>query len=593
MNLSFQQIPNYLKRFVVEQDYESYTQQEHATWRYIMRRARTFFREHAVPCYEQGLKQTGITIHRIPSINEVDQRLRDFGWGAIGVCGFIPPAAFLDFQARGIMPIAMDMRSIQHVAYTPAPDIVHEAAGHVPILIEPAYRSYLARYAQMANKAIISREDIVLYEAIRILSDIKENPDTDPQDIVRAEAGLKAAYAAVTHVSELAWLGRIAWWTAEYGLVGDLKRPKIYGAGLLSSVGESEKCLSDKVRKIPLSIDCIKQGFDITEPQPQLFVAESFDHLPALLDELEQMMAYRTGGKSGLEKALQSQAVNTVVLDSGVSMSGILSEYSMSPTGELEFVKMSGPVQLARDGVELAGHGRVRHPQGFSSPIGYWKKFPGRNPQQLTDHDLASAGMVRGKRCEIAFASGFMLTGTLWRIFRHDGKLLYLTFSNCRVTRGDKVYFDPSWGSFDLAVGTQAVSVHGGPADRETYGEYETGNVSTSPGRTSPYSEREWQVFDSYGRIRSLRESNVSGQEFITTLETIANRYTSEHPEEWLLGIEILELATQKAKSEAGAWRDATQKAVQNFANTGKGADSHSIPAELVAHGIALLNTPD
>ena len=378
MNLSYQALPNYLKRFVVEQDYDSYTPQEHATWRYIMRRARKFFSENAVPCYMQGLAKTGISIDRIPSINVIDQHLRELGWGAIGVCGFIPPAAFLDFQARGIMPIAMDMRSIQHVAYTPAPDIVHEAAGHVPILIDPAYRKYLIRYAKMADKAIITREDVVLYEAIRILSDIKENPDTLPGDINRAEAGLKAAYAAVTHVSELAQLGRIAWWTAEYGLVGDLRHPKIYGAGLLSSVGESEKCLSNAVRKIPLTLDCVKQGFDITEPQPQLYVAESFDHLPSILDDLEETMAVKMGGVAGLRKALAARTVNSVVLDSAIAISGELQDFVASPVGAVEFLKFTGPVQLAINGVELAGHGRVRHPQGFSSPVGKWKKFPDR-----------------------------------------------------------------------------------------------------------------------------------------------------------------------------------------------------------------------
>ena len=594
MNRSYQSLPNYLKRFVIEQDYESYTSQEHATWRYILRRSRKFFSQHAVPCYLEGLAKTGISIDRIPSIDEMDKRLSDLGWGAIGVCGFIPPAAFLDFQARKIMPIAMDMRTVQHTAYTPAPDIVHEAAGHIPILIDPQYRSFLEAYATVANRAIITKEDIVLYEAIRILSDIKENPDTTPQELIKAEAGLKAAFAAITHVSEVAKLGRLAWWTAEYGLVGSLSNPKIYGAGLLSSVGESEKCLTSKVTKLPLTIDCVNQSFDITEPQPQLYVSESFEHLPSVLNELISTMAFKVGGKPGLDKALNSLTVNSVDLDSGISMSGCLVDYKTSSQGDVEFLKFSGPVQLSSGGIELAGHGRIRHPQGFSSPIGRWKKLPDKDPQNFSNSDLKEAGLQRGRSVVIDFVSGFRLEGTLWHIFRHKGKLLYLTFSHCKVTRGDQVYFDPAWGAFDLAVGTKVVSVHGGPADRETFGDYETGNVSTAPGRTSPYADSELRSFDLFSQIRQQREGNVLPAEMIRTLETIANKYTSEHSAEWLLGIELLELATQRLKEQQGApWVSSVRQTLDRFAATAKGVDSHSIPSELVEHGMALVGTPD
>jgi phenylalanine-4-hydroxylase len=177
---SLESLPPYLRRYCTIQDYDKYTSRDHAAWRYIMRQSREYFRDNAVSVYLEGLKKTGIPLDRIPKVSEMDQALREFGWGAVPVCGFIPPIEFLDLQARGILPIATDMRSIEHIAYTPAPDIVHEAAGHAPIIADPSYREYLRQYARMAERTIMSSEDLALYEAIRVLSDIKENPDTKP-----------------------------------------------------------------------------------------------------------------------------------------------------------------------------------------------------------------------------------------------------------------------------------------------------------------------------------------------------------------------------------------------------------------------------
>ena len=244
MQATIDRLPAYLKKHCVEQDYDAYTARDHAAWRFIMRQNRAFFRKHAVAVYEKGLEKTGIPIDRIPRIAEMDAKLQKFDWGAVAVCGFIPPAAFLEFQARGVLAIATDMRTVDHIEYTPAPDIVHEAAGHAPIIAHPAYANYLRRYARVAQKAIFSKEDVDVYGAIRYLSDIKENPDTKPEEIILAEKKFIDVSQQVTHVSEAAKVARMAWWTVEYGLVGKMKSPLIYGAGLLSSVGESQNCFS-------------------------------------------------------------------------------------------------------------------------------------------------------------------------------------------------------------------------------------------------------------------------------------------------------------------------------------------------------------
>ena len=594
-------LPPYLMRYVVAQRYERYTPTEHATWRYIMRRARDFFSRHAVPSYPEGVSQTGIPMDRIPKIDEIDAHLQKFGWGAIGVSGFIPPAAFLDFQTRNIMPIAMDMRTLEHVAYTPAPDIVHEAAGHVPILFDPAYRRYLQRYAKMANKSIISSEDVRLYEAIRWLSDIKENPDATKVEIDAAGEMLKQAYGAITHTSEMTKVGRMAWWTAEYGLVGDLKNPKIYGAGLLSSIGESELCLSDKVRKIRLTVDCVEMGYDITEPQPQLFVAQSLEELPEILEQLESTLAFRRGGVSGMQEALLSKAVATMVMDSGASASGVMDffEADESISRAIDFVKFTGPVQLAHREKQLPGQGRERHGNGFSCPVGFFAFAPTKPPHLLHDDELRAAGIVVGARSTLEFVSGFKVQGMLKRVMREAGGILYMTFDDCTVSRGGKRYYEPAWGEFDMLVGSTVISVHGGPADRQAYGEYELGQVSSSPGRASPFTDHETEMFRAYTTIREVRGRHVGVRATATPISAegassdaallarLADGVINHNHGEWLIGLELLELASQRPVLGA-TWVGPLREAITAHARS-KGALSE----ELLARGIELVKIID
>lgn len=551
MAATYDNLPSYLKKYCCDQDYEAYTSRDHAAWRFIMRQNREFFRKHAVPIYEEGLRLTGIPIDRIPRVSEMDEKLRQFGWGAVTVNGFIPPAAFLEFQALGILAIAADMRTAEHIEYTPAPDIVHESAGHAPIIADADYRAYLKRYALMAKKAIFSTEDINLYEAIRYLSDIKENPDTKQEEINRAEARFQEAVAALTHTSEAAKVGRMAWWTVEYGLVGPTDNPLIYGAGLLSSVGESQNCLSDKVKKIPLSIECVEQSFDITKPQPQLFVARDLGQLTEVLEEFEESLSFRVGGTEALNLAKISKSVNTVIMESGMEMSGQIADYELSSDGELEFLKLAGPVQLAHNSRQLLGHGRSRHPEGFSSPFGRWKGLTSIPATKATDEDLRKLGIQRGRRCRLEFVSGFTVTGTVAGWKRVDGNILYVTWRDCTVKRGDKVYFEPEWGDFDMAVGEAVTSVHGGPANREDFGEYNVGKGSTRPGRVSPFTDEEIHLFDLYSALRNIRSDKYvekHSEDHIKLLETVAQAVSQRHQKEWLVALEALEVGVQKLK---------------------------------------------
>tara|TARA_B100001113_G_scaffold83946_1_gene66775 strand:- start:1381 stop:2595 length:1215 start_codon:yes stop_codon:yes gene_type:complete len=290
--MNIENIPKHLKQYIVDQEYERYTIIDHKVWSFIMDISIPFFKKHAHQSYYDGLNKTGITLDKIPSIKNMNEKMSKIGWGAVPVRGFIPPWAFMEFQALGILPIACDMRSSEHLTYTPAPDIVHESAGHSPIIINEEYSYYLKQYGKIASKAIFSKEDERIYFAIRKLSDLKEDRQATKEEIDNAEEELKNARAAETKPSEATLLSRLHWWTVEYGLIGTIDDPKIYGAGLLSSVGESQNCLKSNIKKIPLTIDCINYSYDITEQQPQLFVAKDFSDLVDILSEFEKTMAF-------------------------------------------------------------------------------------------------------------------------------------------------------------------------------------------------------------------------------------------------------------------------------------------------------------
>ena len=131
--------------------------------------------------------------------------------------------------------------------YTPAPDIIHEAAGHAPILPDPIYASYLRRIGAAGARAFTLPEDTAVDRAIYALSEIKERPTATAEQVARAEQALVTARAGRERVSEAARLSRLYWWTAEYGLVGTPDDYKLYGAGLLSSLWESFACHDPKV----------------------------------------------------------------------------------------------------------------------------------------------------------------------------------------------------------------------------------------------------------------------------------------------------------------------------------------------------------
>ncbi len=513
------EIPFHLKKYVVEQEPAKYTSVDQAVWRFVLRQLKNYLSKHAHESYLDGLNKTGITIEEIPSIESISQKMSDFGWKAAPVSGFIPPASFLELQALKILPIASDMRTINHLTYTPAPDIVHEAAGHAPMVANAEFRNYLEEYALVAKKAIINKKDLELYEAIRDLSDIKEHPNATKEEKDSAQKRLDQISANMGEPSEASLLARMAWWTTEYGLIGT-ENPKIYGAGLLSSAGEGKSALSDTTKKIPFTLDCLKFSYDITEPQPQLFVTDSFATLSRVLKEFSETMSYKRGGLYGLEVAQKAETANTVEFENGVQVSGLLSKIH-TKNNKAAYLQFTGPCQISYQEKELEGQGTARHKEGFGCPVGKIKTSTESN---------------------IVWDSGVELKGTLVSEIKKDSKTLVKTFKDCKVMLDGKVLFDPSWGEYDLVLGITVTSVFGGAADKEAYGEFDDFVAKKVPEKK--YTEQQQHLFGLYQKVRDLRK-NIKGnnqieKELIQILEEL-----KKHPQDWLLKLEILELTYQ------------------------------------------------
>jgi phenylalanine-4-hydroxylase len=519
-NAAVASTPKHLLQFAVDQRYGDYTSVDHAVWRFIMRQNIFFLREYAHKVYFKGLLDTGISFERIPRIDEMNEILGKIDWGAVAVDGFIPPSAFMEFQAYKVLVIACDMRQIHHIEYTPAPDIVHEAAGHAPIIVDREYSNYLQRFGQVGAKAMQSRKDFELYEAIRHLSILKEQPNSDPKEVEEATRLVEYRQKNLGEPSEMALLSRLHWWTVEYGLIGTLENPKIYGAGLLSSIGESVSCLEPEVKKISYSIDAMNQPFDITTKQPQLFVCLDFKHLRDVLEEFASKMAYQVGGFDGINKAIECNNVATCQYSSGLQVTGLFDEVIVDDKEQPIYLHAKGPCALSYQEKQLEGHGRHYHKQGFGSPIGNWKP----------------ASLECGKKTKLQFESGVRVAGKIDKVLERDGKLLVITFSNCTAKYGNRILFDPSWGNYDMAVGDRITSVFNGAADKDAYNE-----VALVPKERTikvPSDAKRKKLENLYAQVRKIRETKKGYERLGEIWET----QQAEHPEDWLLSMEIFEI---------------------------------------------------
>ena len=529
-------LPTHLKQFIKAQDYEQYSAIDQAVWRYVMRKNVDYLSKVAHSSYVEGLDLTGISIDDIPNMYGMNRILKEIGWAAVAVDGFIPPSAFMEFQAYNVLVIASDIRQLENIEYTPAPDIIHEGAGHAPIIANPEYAEYLRRFGEIGSKAISSAKDYELYEAVRHLSIIKEAPGTPDEDIEVAEKNIEHLQNNMGKPSEMALIRNLHWWTVEYGLIGALEHPKIYGAGLLSSIGESEWCLKDEVVKLPYTIEAAKTSFDITKPQPQLFVTPNFAHLSQVLEDFANTMALRTGGLAGAQKLIESKALGTVELSTGIQVSGQFHS-TIEHKGEPIYIRTVGPTALSYREKELVGHSTLEHPEGFGSPIG---RLKGINLaiENMSPRDLRAYNIFEGEKVALEFEGGVKVEGTIVTGTRNlQGKIILITFKDCTVTHDGTLLFLPNWGYYHMAVGQSIVSAYNGPADLKSFNLI-THELTETTIKAKKGAKR-LQLEEYYQQIRDLR----IGKNTTVSKSKVFKEIQEQHPLDWLLPVEIYELA--------------------------------------------------
>jgi phenylalanine-4-hydroxylase len=539
LNEVTKKLPKHLHQFIVKQPYEEYTAQNQAVWRYVMRLNVDYLKRVAHKSYINGLERTGISVDAIPHMEGMNRILKEIGWAAVSVDGFIPPNAFMEFQAYNVLVIASDMRTISHIEYTPAPDIIHEAAGHAPIIANPEYAEYLRRFGEIGSKAISSSKDYEMYEAIRLLSILKEDPNSTQEEINKAQKSVEDLQNNIGELSEMAQIRNLHWWTVEYGLIGELDNPKIYGAGLLSSIGESTWCMQDEVKKIPYSLDAASVSFDITKPQPQLFVTPDFAKLSLVLEQFANTMALRKGGLKGVEKLIDSKNLGTIELSTGLQVSGVFSKV-IAFDGNPIYIQTTGQTALANRDKELIGHGVEYHAEGFGSPIG---KLKGINIpiENMSPRDLEAYGIYEGKQTTLEFVGGVKVIGEVITGTRDlRGKIQLISFKNCTVTYKDTILFDPSWGVYDMAVGMEIVSAYAGPASVNSF--EDVAKVSETKTHKISYSQEDKALYKLYGEVRCLRENNTVTESEVGRIFTAVS---TNFKNDWLLPLELFELAVK------------------------------------------------
>jgi phenylalanine-4-hydroxylase len=303
---------------------------------------------------------------------------------------------------------------------------------------------------------------------------------------------------------------------------------------VLSSIGESINVFNKDVEKIAYSIDAVDYNFDITKPQPQLFVTPDFKYLTQVLEEFVNRMAYHKGGIEGLLKAIESKNTATCVLSSGLEISGTFTDYLLHQN-QIAYFKTTGPATLNFQNKLLNGHDKKYHNDGFGSPVGRIKNTK-KPPRLLTDSDLEEVGIIIGKAVDFSFESGVSVSGVLKSITRMNSSLILMSLTDCFVRYNEVILFKPEWGPYDMAVGESIVSAYNGPADPDGFGlDYMPPKEKT---HKIKHTESQLRLFELYGVIRKIRDEKINFGRIPAIWQTLKN----EFKDDWLLSIELIEL---------------------------------------------------
>lgn len=224
-------------QYVVRQDWEAYTPDQHALWRRLYQRQARLLPGRAADVYIESLARLDAQ-DAIPRLDEVSQVLSAAtGWRLVAVPGLVPDQTFFEHLAARRFPVTVWLRKPEEFDYIVEPDIFHDFFGHVPLLFNPVFADHLQEYGK---------------------------------------GGLKAL-----PLGGLPFLARLYWYTIEFGLMETPQGLRAYGAGILSSGGEIEYCLSSpKPRRIAFNVERVMRTlYRIDDYQDTYFVIRSFEQL--------------------------------------------------------------------------------------------------------------------------------------------------------------------------------------------------------------------------------------------------------------------------------------------------------------------------
>jgi phenylalanine-4-hydroxylase len=249
----------------IHQPYELYSGENHEAWRRLFARMQPQWRRYANPQFLKGIDSLCFDASQVPRLEDVNRFLAPLtGFRAKAVSGYVPAFDFFDCLSKREFPTTITIRRADRLDYLPEPDIFHDIAGHVPMHTDRKFADALVRFGNCAHTAA------------RMAAEAP-NPEERQR---RLTSMIKA-------------LARFFWFTVEFGLMRTPEGVRAYGSGLLSSFGELEHSLvAPEVQRYPLQMEwVVNQGFDYHHYQPLLFIIDGFDHLFALVDELERRLA--------------------------------------------------------------------------------------------------------------------------------------------------------------------------------------------------------------------------------------------------------------------------------------------------------------
>ena len=224
--------------WTIDQDWDRYTAEDHATWDTLFARQAKLLPGRASQAYLRGLDVLKLSKPGIPDYRELNDRLAGLtGWQVIAVPGLVPDDVFFDHMANRRFVAGNFIRRPDQLDYLEEPDVFHDVFGHVPMLADPVFADYLEAYGKGGQRAL----------------------------------GLDA----------LKYLGRLYWYTVEFGLIAEPEGLRIYGSGIVSSYAESRFALDDaSPNRIGFDLARVmRTEYRIDDFQQNYFVIPSFDEL--------------------------------------------------------------------------------------------------------------------------------------------------------------------------------------------------------------------------------------------------------------------------------------------------------------------------